>query len=63
MVEPEDLALPRPVNTSVKTDPSERPERVVGRRRFRVWKTKEWKRRSTSRARRAAQYEAFLKSQ
>ncbi len=61
MTEPEDLALPVPVNTSVKADPSERPERTVARRRFKVWKTKDWKRRSTNRAERAATYEALLK--
>ncbi|MEM9561862.1 MAG: hypothetical protein AAGA93_04550 [Actinomycetota bacterium] len=61
MTEPEDLALPRPVHTSVKADPGDRPERSVSRRRFKVWKTKEWKRRSINRAERAAAYEALLK--
>lgn len=62
LVEPEDLALPRPVHTSAKVDPQERPETAVKRRRFKVWKTKDWKRRSTNRAERAATYEALLKS-
>ncbi|MEM7275618.1 MAG: hypothetical protein AAF547_21255 [Actinomycetota bacterium] len=62
LAEPEDHALPRPVNTSTKADPAERPEAVVSRRRFKVWKTKEWKRRSSVRAERAASYEALLKA-
>ncbi len=56
MAETEDHALPRPVHTSLKSDPSERPEPAVSRRRFKVWKTKAWKRRSNDRAQRAAQY-------
>lgn len=56
MVEPEDHALPRPVHTSVKTDPSERPDQVIRNRRFKVWKTKGWKRRSAVRASRANAY-------
>ncbi len=62
LVEPEDHALPLPVHTSTKADPSERPEASVTRRRFKVWKTKDWKRRSTLRAQRAATYQALLKS-
>lgn len=62
MAEPEDHALPLPVNTSSKTDPSERPETAISRRRFKVWKTKDWKRRSTVRAERAATYQALLKA-
>lgn len=61
LTEPEDLALPRPVHTGNKIDPSERQERGVKRRRFRVWKTKSWKRRSLNRSARAAAYEDFLK--
>ena len=61
MVEPEDLALPRPVHTSLKSDPGERPEPPVGKRRFKGWKTKDWKRRSANRAERAATYEALLR--
>ncbi len=61
MAEPEDHALPRPVNTSLKSDPLERPEASVGRSRFKVWKTKEWKRRSAARAERAATYQAMLR--
>jgi hypothetical protein len=62
MIEPEDHALPRPVNTSAKADPAERPEATVAKRRFKVWKTKDWKRRSALRAQRAATYEALLKA-
>lgn len=62
MVEPEDHALPRPVHTSAKADPGERPETTVTRRRFKVWKTKAWKRRSAYRAERAASYEALLRA-
>lgn len=62
MVEPEDLALPRPVRTSLKADPGERPEATVPSRRFKVWKTKDWKRRSTNRAERAASYRALLRA-
>lgn len=62
MVEPEDLALPRPVHTSLKSDPGERPEAGVGSSRFKVWKTKDWKRRSAQRAQRAASYQALLKA-
>ncbi len=60
--EPEDHALPLPVHTSAKADPSEREEAVVSRRRFKVWKTKDWKRRSTMRAERAQTYQALLKA-
>ncbi len=63
MVEPEDHALPRPVHTSAKADPAERPEVAVSRRRFKVWKTKDWKRRSAQRAQRAASYQALLKAE
>jgi hypothetical protein len=63
MAEPEDHALPRPVHTSAKADPGDRPETTVGRRRFKVWKTKDWKRRSALRAARAASYEALLKAE
>jgi len=61
MAEPEDHALPRPVNTSLKSDPLERPEASVRSSRFKVWKTKEWKRRSSARAERAANYQAMLR--
>ena len=61
LVEPEDHALPLPVHTSAKADPAERPEAEVSRRRFKVWKTKAWKRRSAARAERAAEYAALLK--
>ena len=59
MAEPEDHALPRPVHSSMKADPAERPEVQVKRRRFKVWKTKDWKRRTTQRARRAAVLRSF----
>lgn len=62
LVEPEDHALPLPVHTSSKTDPADRPETTVSRRRFKVWKTKDWKRRSAMRAERAASYQALLKA-
>ncbi len=62
MVEPEDHALPRPVHTSMKADPNERPDVEVSRRRFKVWKTKAWKRRSTNRAERAATWEALRRA-
>lgn len=56
LVEPEDHALPRPHHTSFKTDPSERPDVQIRRRRFKVWKTKAWKRRTIARAQRAEAY-------
>ncbi len=62
MEEPEDLALPRPVHTSQKTNPTERPLPMVKRKRFKVWKTKGWKRRSTLRAEKAASYHELVKS-
>jgi hypothetical protein len=62
LAEPEDHAFTRPVNTSFKADPSERPEAEVKQRRFKVWKTKAWKRRSAARAERVAAYEALLKA-
>jgi len=62
LAEPEDHALPRPVHTARKADPAERPEATVKRRRFKVWKTKDWKRRTAHRAERAASYEALLKA-
>jgi hypothetical protein len=43
----------------MKADPAERPEVQVKRRRFKVWKTKDWKRRTTQRARRAAVLRSF----
>jgi hypothetical protein len=59
MAEPDDYVLPVPVHTSMKTDPAERPEVDVGRRRFKVWKTKAWKRRTNVRAQRAAAYRSL----
>ncbi len=61
MIEPDDLALPRPVNTSMKADPAERPTVKVGKQRFKVWKTKSWKRRTQVRARRAAAYQELAR--
>jgi len=60
MAEPENHALPRPVHTSMKVDPLERPEAEIKQRRFKVWKTKAWKRRSNQRAERAAAYRVEL---
>lgn len=60
LVEHDDYALPRPVHTSEKTSPDERPEPQVRRRRFRVWKTKSWKRRSLNRAAKAAAYRDLI---
>lgn len=62
MVEPEDHALPRPVHTSMKAEPDERPEFEPSRRRFKVWKTKAWKRRSANRAQRAASWDALIRA-
>ena len=60
--EPEDHALPKPVHTARKVDPSEKPQAAdVSRRRFKVWKTKGWKRRTAQRAERAAAYDALRK--
>ncbi len=59
MEEPDDLAYTLPVHTSMKADPAERPELLVGPGRFRVWKTKAWKRRANQRAERAAAYRAL----
>ncbi len=52
--EPEDLALPRPHHLTEKVDPHDRQMPEVRKRRFRVWKTRAWKRRSNERAMRAA---------
>lgn len=62
LAEPEDHALPRPVHTSRKVDPDDRPDMEVKKRRFKVWKTKGWKRRSNARAKRAANYHDLVKS-
>jgi len=59
LAEPEDYALPLVARASMKADPAERPEVTVSRRRFRVWKTKAWKRRTNLRAQRAAAYRAL----
>jgi hypothetical protein len=59
LAEPEECTLPLPVHISMKADPAERPELMVGRRRFRVWKTKSWKRRTSVRAQRAAAYRSL----
>ncbi|MEM7338017.1 MAG: hypothetical protein AAF467_05165 [Actinomycetota bacterium] len=57
--EPEDHALVRPVHTATKLDPSLKPDSEVKRRRFKVWKTKAWKRRKLQRTRRAEAYRAL----
>ena len=62
LAEPEDHALPRPARSTFKADPSEREPAPIARRRFKVWKTKDWKRRSAVRAERAATYQALLKA-
>jgi hypothetical protein len=59
MDEPEDLTLPRPVHSTLKTDPAEKPDIPVAKRRFKVWKTKDWKRRTRTRAQRAAAYRSL----
>ncbi len=62
LVEPEDYVIPRPVHTSRKVDPNDRLEPEIEKRRFKVWKTKGWKRRSNMRAERAANYYQLVKS-
>ena len=52
-----DYTLPRPIHTSLKTNPEDRPEVQIKRSKFRVWKTKAWKRRSLNRAAKAAAYQ------
>ncbi|MDH4074573.1 MAG: hypothetical protein OEW29_01460 [Acidimicrobiia bacterium] len=59
LAEPEDHALPLVAHASMKADPAERPEVTVSQRRFRVWKTKAWKRRTNLRAQRAAAYRSL----
>jgi len=62
MTEPEDLVLPRPVNTATDIEPSEKPPKAkANQKRFKVWKTKDWKRRSLARKRKALQYKASRK--
>jgi hypothetical protein len=52
--EPEDLALPRPHHTAVRLEPVSRDEvGEAAKPRFRVWKTKAWKRRKLERRQRA----------
>lgn len=62
LAEPEDHALPRPVNTGMKADPNERPQMQVSTRRFKVWKTKSWKRRKLARSQRAAAYQDYVRN-
>jgi len=59
MDEPENHALPRPVHTSMKSDPHDRPEVRAKAPRFKVWKTKAWKRRKLERTQRAAAYKSL----
>lgn len=63
LAEHDDYALPRPVHTSEKTDPSDRPEKTVRSRKFKVWKTKSWKRRKLNRAAKAAAYQQARKGE
>jgi hypothetical protein len=51
--EPDNLALPRPHHISEKVDPADRPAYEVRSRRFKVWKTRAWKRRTNQRQQRA----------
>jgi hypothetical protein len=55
VAEPEDLALPRPHHTSVRLEPINRDDvaESLERPKFRVWKTKAWKRRKLERRQRA----------
>lgn len=62
LAEPEDHALTLPVRTTRKSDPQERPEPTVKRRRFKVWKTKGWKRRSNDRIQKAMAYQDLVKN-
>lgn len=57
--EPENHALPRPHHTALKVEPTEKIQAPVTPRRFKVWKTKAWKRRTNQRAQRAAAYRAL----
>jgi hypothetical protein len=51
--EPEGLALPRPHHTAVRLEPVNRDEvHEPSRPRFKVWKTKAWKRRKLERRQR-----------
>ena len=59
LAEPEEYALPVLAHASMKADPAERPEISIGGHRFRVWKTKAWKRRTSQRAQRAAAYRSL----
>ena len=52
--EPENLALPRPHHTAVRLEPVSRNEvSEPPSHRFKVWKTKAWKRRKLQRRQRA----------
>lgn len=54
----EEVVPPTPVSTRIDVDPTERtngsPTRIPGRRDYRHWKQKFWKRRTNVRAERAA---------
>lgn len=43
----------------MKCDPADKPDIPVSKRRFRVWKTKAWKRRSQMRAAKAQAYRSL----
>ena len=55
LAEPDDLALPRPHPTAERLEPVNRDEvgNGDGHRKFKVWKTKAWKRRKLERRQRA----------
>jgi len=58
LVEPDNMVLPKHVHSSVDVDPADKPSRKpVQRKRFKVWKTKAWKRRSTIRSNKAIRWQ------
>jgi hypothetical protein len=59
--EPDDLALPRPHHTAVRLEPVNRDDFDTSPRRFRVWKTKAWKRRKLERRQRAMMERRLLR--
>ncbi len=61
MAEPEDVALPRPHSTRVDIAPEDQVKVARTKsNKFKVWKTKAWKRRTTERVRRAKLYQQGL---
>ena len=62
VAEPEDLALPNPHHTAIRLEPVNRDEVAQPERpRFKVWKTKAWKRRKLERRQRAMAEMQFLR--